>query len=82
VFVKARNETSCPAGSGDFIYDITATGYTLEEDRCEVTWITADNPRSIAVKVFCNDGADPDNAVRTGNMRLERSGKLRIKWNE
>jgi hypothetical protein len=86
LFVKAKNESSCPGRSGDFIYKITATGYTLEEDNCQVTRITGGkandlNPRSIDVKVYCNGDTDPENAVRSGRMRLE-GGKLRVLWNE
>jgi hypothetical protein len=85
LFVKAKNERSCPNRSGDFIYKIIATGYRLEEDNCQVTRITGDkagdpNPRSIAVKVYCNGGIDPENSVRTGEMRIE-GGKLRVRWN-
>ena len=86
LFVKAKEPDACPARSGDFVYEITATGYTLEEDRCKITRVTADkpndpNPRVIYVKLYCNDGADLENAVRIGQMRLER-GKLRISWNQ
>jgi hypothetical protein len=86
LFVKAKSETSCPGRSGDFIYNITATGYTLEEDNCKVTQVTADKPndpntRSIDVKLYCNEGSNPESAVKSGQMRLERNGKLRIKWN-
>jgi hypothetical protein len=30
LFVKAKSETACPGRSGDFIYNITATGYLLK----------------------------------------------------
>jgi hypothetical protein len=82
LFVRAKNENSCPARSGDFIYKITAVGYTLEEDNCQITRVTADKAnRSIDVKVYCNGGTDPELSVRSGRMRLEGS-KLRIRWIE
>lgn len=74
LFVKARNANACPAKSGDFIYQIGADGYSLEDDRCDVIRITVGSASSFDVRLDCGNGI-----IKTGAWRLER-GKLRIKW--
>jgi hypothetical protein len=48
----------CPDSSGEDIIDVTASGYTIEEDRCKATnVVSSPDRRRLAIKFSCS-GAD------------------------